>query len=106
MIDLSFINTNSYVSGISLLLLNIGSRYLMGDISKFLENIFQTEIFKKIILFALFFVATRDIIKSFVLTLIFSVLIYGLFNEKSRYSLIPNDEMIKKKLQIYNLNMS
>lgn len=101
MLDFSYINTNAYAAGVSLLMLNIGSRYIMGDVGKFLESIISNDIVKKFVLFSMFFVATRNVITSLVLTLIFSIVIYGIFNEKSRYSLVPNDRNIKRTIQEY-----
>jgi hypothetical protein len=105
MLDFSYINGNPYFAGISLLMLNLGSRYIMGDIGEFLENILKNDFTKKLIIVALFFVATRDIVISLVLTIVFTIVVYGLFNEKSRYSLVPNDTKVKNKLKEYYSNI-
>ena len=99
--DFSIVNNNVYIAGVSMLLLNIGSRFVMGDIGKFLEGILSHDIVKKIVLLALFFVATRNVVVSVVLTVVSCVIIYGLFNEKSKYSLIPVDSDIKKYIRKY-----
>jgi hypothetical protein len=105
MLDFSYINTNPYFAGVSLLMLNLGSRYVVGDIGHFLDNILKHDITKKFIIWALFFVGTRDVIKSLVLTIVFTIIVYGLFNEKSRYSLVPNDKKVKNKLKEYYQNI-
>jgi hypothetical protein len=105
MLDFSYINGSPYFAGVSLLLLNIGSRYIMNDIGEFLQKILAHDLFKKIILFAMFFVATRDFLTSLTLTGIFIVIIYGFFNEKSKYSLVPSSSKIKKRIADYYTNI-
>jgi hypothetical protein len=46
--------------------------------------------FKKIILFSMFFVATRDIITAFLLTLLYIFVIDGLLHEKRKFCIVPN----------------
>lgn len=84
-----------------MLFLNLGSRFIMADLGQFNEKILSQNLVKKFILFCLFFVATRDVITAAILTICFSVIIYGLFNENSKYSLIPDDSFIKEKLKLY-----
>ena len=86
------INDNKYFIGISMILVNIGSRFIISELSdsqkKFINNIFLRRIF----LFCVFFMATRDVISSIVLTIMFVLLISELFNENSEISLVSNDE--------------
>jgi hypothetical protein len=103
---MDFINGNKYLWGISLLLLNVGSRHIVMDLGKFNENILANSIVKKFVLFCMFFVATRDVLVSLVLTLCFSVIVYGLLNENSRYTLVPHDQSIKQKIREYYENRS
>ena len=99
------INNNKYLWGCSMLFLNIGSRYLVADIGKFNEKLLSQDLAKKFILFCLFFMATRDFLTSIILTIASSILIYGLLNEQSRYSLVPVDSNIKNKLRSYYTNL-
>lgn len=71
-----------------MLFLNAGSRYVIGDLGKVHEKILTNEITKKVILFSMFFVATRDIIISLVLCMLYVVLIDGIFHEKRRFAMI------------------
>lgn len=100
-LDFSYINQNPYFAGISLLMLNFGSRYIMTDLGKFIENVLSHNIVKRFILFCMFFVATRNFLTSLILTIVFSVLIYGLFNDHSKYSLVPNIHRVKHKMKEY-----
>lgn len=101
---LDLLNNNKYLWGISLLFLNLGSRHIIGDLNKFHEKILAHEIVKKIVIFSMFFVATRDIPVSIVLTIAFSVIVFGLLDDKSKYSLVPNDTDVRNKIKEYFSN--
>jgi uncharacterized membrane protein (DUF485 family) len=88
--SLNYINNNKYLAGLCMILFNIGSRYLFIDISKSTENLLKTKIFRRITLFSIFFVATRDLVTSFILTAVFIVFTMNLFNEDSAFCILPN----------------
>ena len=83
------LNGNKWVAGISMLLLNIGARYLHADLGKIHEMILSNEYVKKLIVFAMFFVATRDVITAFLLTLLYIFIIDGLLHESRKFCIIP-----------------
>lgn len=83
---LTEIGTNKIFVGVAMLIMNMGSRHLLADISPNMESLMKTQLFKKVILFCIVFVATRDIITSLILTFAFSVVVNGILNEKSKYS--------------------
>ena len=99
-----FMNESRYFWGVSLLMLNLGSRYIVGDLTAFHNKVLANELMKKFVLFSLFFVATRDVITSLTLTLIFVIIVYGIFHEHSKYSLIPDDKHVKERLAEYYRN--
>lgn len=83
-------NTNRYLAGIAMILFNIGSRYLIVDMNKNTENILKSMIMRRLTLFSIFFIATRDLITSFVLTATFLIITMNLFNEESKMCILPN----------------
>ena len=85
------VNYNKYLAGIAMILFNIGSRYLIVDMNKNTEAFLKTKIMRRITLFSIFFVATRDLIASLILTAVFIVLTMNLFNEDSSYCILPNN---------------
>lgn len=97
--NIQAINDNKYVWGVALLLLNMGSRYLATDLGKFHETILSNDMVKRFILFALFFVATRDVIIALILTLVFSIIVYGFLHENSRFSLVPDEKCIRNRMR-------
>jgi hypothetical protein len=79
------INANTYLAGIAMIMFNIGSRYLVVDMSKSTEVLLKTKIMRRLTLFSIFFVGTRDVLASLLLTTVFVIMTMGLFNENSRY---------------------
>lgn len=71
-----------------MILLNMGSKYVLADLGKAHERILNSEIFKKIILFSMFFVATRDVITSLLLTFLYVIIVDGIFHENRNYAVI------------------
>lgn len=83
-------NNSRLVWGLTMLLLNFGARFIIADLGKFHETILTNEYFKKLIIFSIFFVATRDVIYAFLLTILYIIIIDGILNEKKPYCLIPD----------------
>tara|TARA_B100000674_G_C37884760_1_gene936102 strand:- start:860 stop:1327 length:468 start_codon:yes stop_codon:yes gene_type:complete len=88
-VGLEYLNKNKYFTGIMMILLNIGSRYVALDLSKTQQNILSSVWVRRALVFTIVFIATRDIKVSLLLTLMFVILISGLFNGKSRYCILP-----------------
>jgi len=77
------INTNPYFIGIMMLLLNLGGRFLSLEITKEQEKILSKPAVRRFFLFAVLFVATRNIIVALGLTVIVVLVLGYLFNENS-----------------------
>lgn len=88
-------NGNKYLAGIALLMLNLGSKYLIVDISKSTENLLKLTIIRRFTIFSIFFIGTRNIITSLILTGVFIVFSNGLFNENSNFYILP--EVLKEE---------
>ena len=80
------LNTSTFFIGIMMLLLNIGSRYIVHEFSDNDEEYAQNIILRRLTVFAVCFVGTHDIVSSLVLTAAFVVLSAGIFRGKSVYS--------------------
>tara|TARA_E500000178_G_C16783161_1_gene644575 strand:+ start:465 stop:755 length:291 start_codon:yes stop_codon:yes gene_type:complete len=92
---LNNIATNSLFNGSIMLLTNIGGKYLALDLPKNLDQLFQKYlILRYLILFSIFFMATRDIKISVLLTLLYFIVIKFIINENSNFCLIDlkNDQ--------------
>jgi hypothetical protein len=85
------LNGNKFMAGISLLMLNLGSKYLIMDLAEGTNQLLKLKIIRRITLFCLFFVATRNIIISILLSTGFIIFTQGLFNDKSKYCILPKN---------------
>lgn len=88
---LMMVNNNRVLWGLSMLLLNIGSRYVISDLGKSHEYILSSELVKKLVVMSMFFVATRDIFISFLLTVAYVLIIDGILHEKRNFCLLPQN---------------
>ena len=84
------INNNKLLMGISIILLNILSKYVELNLTKTQEEALRNGIAREILVFIISFVATKDIVLSFLLTGTFIVLANYLFNEKSSLCIIKH----------------
>ena len=82
---LVYINTSPFISGIAMLFLNIGSRYIELGLSKTQEKAIKVGIARELLIFTIIFVASKDVVISILMTAAFFVLTEHLFNEKSRF---------------------
>lgn len=86
---LQALGQNRYFWGLAMVTMNIGSRFVLGDISQLQERFFMNMVVKKLVMFCMFFIATRDVMTSIILVFFFSVTIFGIFNEKNKFSVVP-----------------
>ena len=97
------INGNNLVMGISILLLNILSKYVELNLTKTQEQAIRNSIAREILIFTMSFVATKDIVLSFMLTGTFVVLSNYLLNENSSLCIIKNKlEKIRMEIDLNN----
>jgi hypothetical protein len=80
------INGSPMFAGIMMLLLNVGSRYITHEMSDDEEEYHQNILLRRIAVFAVCFVGTRDILLSILLTAGFVILAGGLFRGKGEAS--------------------
>jgi len=99
------INNNKLIMGISILLLNILSKYVELNLTKTQEEALRNGIAREILIFIISFVATRNIIISLILTGIFIILANYIFNEKSSLCIIKNKlDKINMEIDLNNDN--
>lgn len=81
------INTNPYFIGLMMLLLNLGGRFLGMEISKEQEKFFQQPWVRRALIFTVLFVATRNVIVAFIMTIFVVLIMTVLLNENSAFYL-------------------
>ena len=87
--QVSYLNNSKYFIGIIILLMNIGSRYVTIKLSKTHEQMVKNLITKDILIFSILFISLRDVLLAFLFTAVFKILSDYVFNEKSRFCMVP-----------------
>lgn len=77
------VNTNTYFIGFMMILLNLGGRHLATGLTPEQDKVFQHPWFRRILLFVVIFVATRNVFTAFWLSIALIVIIAFLTNETS-----------------------
>ena len=86
---LSGVNNSKLVMAMLMLTLNIGSKYVDFGFSKAQEHILRNSVTRELIIFAISFTATRDILISIIITSAFFIVSNILFHEESNHCIIP-----------------
>ena len=86
---LSKINNSKLFAGFVMILLNIGSRFVKIEVSRSQEKYLKKSLGRHLMIFAVSWLGTRDVLIALTITAIFNVLIDYLLNENSRFCIIP-----------------
>lgn len=84
------LNNSRFFAGLVMIMLNIGSKYISVNLSKNQEYYLRNYIGRVALLFAISWMGTRDIYSSIVLTSAFIVMTGYLFNEESKFCVLPS----------------
>lgn len=82
-----YTHNNPIIAGIAMIILNIGTKYVPLDISQKQDDILKTSLFRRLAVFTIFWIGTKDMYSSLVLTGLYIIFIVHLFNENSKYYL-------------------
>ena len=104
------INKSKLFAGLAMLMLNIGSKYIVIELSPNQESYFRNNIARQMLIFSIAWMGTKDILISLYITAAFTILTQFLLNENSYFCVLPkslqkmnvaldtnNDGVISKK---------
>lgn len=77
--SLSCINENKYMIGITMIMLNIGARFIIDELDDDLRKTISNVFVRRVVIFCSFFMATKDLFTAIVLTIIFIIMINEVF---------------------------
>jgi len=100
-----YLNNSKFFAGIIMILLNIGSKFISVNFSKSTEEYLKFSLSKQILVFAMVWMATRDIYTALVLTAVFVILSEHLFNEESNLCIVPHNKRVLSKENETNNNL-
>lgn len=86
--NVTWMNESNIMLAIAVFFLNIGSKYVTVDLSATHESIISSTLFRRFIIFMIFFSVTRNVWLAMTLTAVFVVVGFGLFDDRKRYSLV------------------
>ncbi len=108
-IAINTLNTNPYFTGMLMLLLNLGGRFLSMELSPKQEEFLQQRWLRPLIFFTVIFVATRNLAVAFWMTLALFIILWVLANEMSPFCIVPSWRVGIKPEQtqeLYEKNMN
>jgi len=100
--NLASLNNSKFFAGLVMIMLNIGSKYITIELSKTQEEYLKNHIARQVLIFSIAWMGTRDILMSLALTAIFIVMTEFLFNENSKFCVIPLE--YRKYKDVLDLN--
>ena len=83
------LNNSKFILGVTMLLLNVGSRYVELGFSKTQEQALRNGLGREIFILAVVFMGTRDIVISILMTAAFIILSDYALNERSNFCVLP-----------------
>jgi hypothetical protein len=81
------INMNPYILGFAYILLNLGGRFMVLSVTPAQEAFLQNIVFRPLLLFAIMFIGTRNMIVAFWLTIVILLSLHYFLNENSSWYL-------------------
>ena len=73
--SLSCINDNKYIIGLTMIMLNIGARFIIDELDDDLRSLVTNAYIRRVVIFCSFFMATKDVFTSLILTIVFVIII-------------------------------
>jgi hypothetical protein len=96
---LEALNDNKFFLGIMMILLNIGSRHLVDEFSTDPKTYDQNIILRRLAVFAVCFVGTRDLVTSLLLTAGFIIIAQGV-SSRSREGMANKEKFEKETMKV------
>lgn len=103
-----WLNTNPYLIGMLMLLLNLGGRFLSLELTKKQEAFLQAAWVRPAIFFTVIFISTRNLVAAFWVTLLFFFIIWVAANENSPFCMVPSwcGHDVKTPADMYEANVA
>ena len=83
------INQSKYFFGFLMILLNMGAKYIELDLVQSQKTFLSSKLIRRLLIFTIAFIATRDFMASLIITSAFIILVLNLFHTESKYCILP-----------------
>jgi hypothetical protein len=85
----SILDNSKLFLGVSMLMMNIGGKYVIEEIPDVIKQFFSTKYLKALFIFFVIFIGTRDTKISIIITIIFYISFKYLFRTNSKFCILP-----------------
>jgi hypothetical protein len=82
------INMNPYLLGLAYIMLNLGGRFMVLSVTPAQEAFLQNIVFRPLLLFAIMFIGTRNLVVAFWMSLAILLILHYFLNENSSWYLL------------------
>ena len=86
----NILNNSKLFTGVIMIMLNIGSKFITVKLSNSQEAYIRNYVAREILIFSVCWMGTRDIYTAFLLTIVFYILAQHMFNEESKFCILPH----------------
>ena len=78
------LNENKYLLGLMMITVTVGGRFIIGELNEEQKKSINNKTLRRLFIFGVFFMATRDLVTALILTIIFILTISELFNDEEQ----------------------
>jgi hypothetical protein len=86
---LSSLGGNKFFVAFLMILMNLSGRYLDFEMLPFQKEFLQSSMIRRIVIFAVAFMATRDVFAALIVASLFIIIVFHLCNTRSPYCVLP-----------------
>ena len=86
---IAVLNNSRLFAGLAMLMVNIGSRYIITDFGLSYDSLMNNDVVKQVIVFCMIFAATRDVKIAFILSFLFWFVIMGILDKRKPLNIHP-----------------
>ena len=98
-------NENKLFIGLMVITVTIGGRFIIDEFSESQKKMINNKLVRRAFVFCVFFMATRDIVTSFILTIIFALVMSSVINDEIDEENEPEKNQELKK-RLYEIQIS
>ena len=78
------LNENKYLLGLMMITVTVGGRFIIGELNEEQKKSINNKTLRRLFIFGVLFMATRDLVTALILTIIFILTISELFNDEEQ----------------------
>jgi hypothetical protein len=99
-------NENKLFIGLMVITVTIGGRFIVDELNDNQKKMINSKVIRRVFVFCVFFMATRDIFTSLMLTIVFALIMISLINDDDNQKELSKKEKMQTKISNiqYELN--